>query len=134
MKSFQSCFPFDSATYNVQDFALHLFQNDVVNATCYFARNSSADGCQIKLTSMESKETRSFNIIKISLTHDVATANVNIVPGEYDVSVHDIINNHANSNSSLKETFTFIIPFHLMSPSSSLSSSSSSSLSSSSGL
>ena len=39
------------ATYNVQNFTIQLLQNGTTNITCYFAQNSSADGCQVKLIS-----------------------------------------------------------------------------------
>ncbi len=98
------------ATYNVQNFTLQLLQNGTTNITCYFAQNSSADGCQVKLISMEPSNEINFNITKTSLAQDVITEYMNIAPGEYGVSVHDIVNNVVNSNSSLKENLTFIVP------------------------
>ena len=98
------------ATYNVQSFTIQLLQNGTTNTTCYFAQNSSADGCQVKLVSMESSNEINFNVTKTSLAQDVITEYMNIAPGEYDVSVHDIVNNVVNSNSSLQEHLTFSVP------------------------
>ncbi len=112
-------FSFHSVTHTVQDFALQYLQNGLVNVTCYFAANSSADGCQITFTSMESKDTTTFNVIKTSLARDVAIGFVNVEPGEYCVNVHDIVNINTNSNSCLKEKNTFRVPDHMVSSSSS---------------
>ncbi len=105
------------ATYNVQNFTIQLLQNGTTNITCQFAQSSSADGCQVKLISMESKNVINFNITKTSLAQDVITEYMNIAPGEYGVSVHDIVNNDTNSNSSLKENLTFSVPDPVMSSS-----------------
>ena len=60
---------------------------------------------------MESSNEINFNITKTSLAQDVITEYMNIAPGQYyGVSVHDIINNVVNSNSSLKENLTFSVP------------------------
>ncbi len=66
--------------------------------------------CQVKLVSMESSNEINFNVTKTSLAQDVITKYMNIAPGEYGVSVHDIVNNVVNSNSSLQEHLTYSVP------------------------
>ncbi len=59
---------------------------------------------------MESSNETFFTITKTSLAQDVITEYINIAPGEYGISVHDIVNNVVNSNSSLQEHLTFSVP------------------------
>ncbi len=96
--------PLYLATFNVQDFTILLLQNGTTNIICYFAQNSSADGCQVKLKSIMINEA-AFVITKNPLA-DSATQYTNILTGQYEVIVYDIVNGVINQTPAYSATYS----------------------------
>ena len=89
------------ATYNVQSVSIDPLLNGTTNITCYFAQNSSATGCNVKfilLQSMNGINEEEFNVLK-DPSKNFATEYIPV--GEYEVSVHDIVNEEININPSV---------------------------------
>ena len=98
------------ATYNVQSVSIESLQNGTTNITCYFAQNSSATGCNVRfllLQSINEINKDEFNIIK-NPSKNFVTKYMNITVGEYNVSVHDIVNEEIDDNPS------FIISMYIV--------------------
>ena len=99
------------ATYNVQSVSIESLLNGTTNITCYFAQNSSATGCNVKfilLQSMNGINEEEFDIYK-NPSKNFATKYINIPVGEYEVSVHDIVNEEINDNPSVTISM-YIVP------------------------
>ena len=96
------------ATYNVQSVTIESLQNGTTNITCYFAQNSSATGCNVKFILLQSINEIFFNITKSALKN-FATKYINIPVGEYEVSVHDIVNEDIDDNPSFS-IYMYIVP------------------------
>ena len=96
------------ATYNVQRVSIESLQNGTTNITCYFAQNSSATGCNVKFIRLQSINEIFFNITKSPLKN-FGMKCMNIPVGEYEVSVHDIVNEDIDDNPSFN-IYMYIVP------------------------
>ena len=83
------------ATFNVQNFSLVVLAYDTVQLTCFFAINSSADGCNVAYKSTLSQTVTVF-IPKNEHDAKVTTNYTGIPEGLHTFSVYDVVDGVSN--------------------------------------
>ena len=94
------------ATFNVQDMGMEIMSSNLVNVTCVFAENSSANGCVVCFNS-------SFHL-KLHKPIIINTATValnNISEGVYNISAFDVVDRLSSDIEALSIP-QFSISFH----------------------
>ena len=88
------------ATFNVQHFTLNVLSDTTVQLTCFFALNSSADGCIVTFNSINQSVLVSVFIPK---DNTIAVTNYTGIPeGDSVVNVYDIVEGVNMSLAALK--------------------------------
>ena len=97
---------FFPATFNVQDMRVEIMSSNLVNVTCVFAENSSADGCVVHFNS-------SFHLklYKPIIENTTTVTLNNISEGVYNISVFDVVDRLSSDIEALSIP-QFSISFH----------------------
>ena len=92
---------FDSATLHVQHFTLDVLSDTTVQLTCFFALNSSADGCNVTFISINQSVLVSVFIPK---DNTIAVTNYTCIPeGDSVVNVYDVVEGVISDHPAIKD-------------------------------
>ena len=100
---------FDSATFHVQNFTLDVLSDTTVQLKCFFAVNSSADGCNVTFNSINQSVLVSVFIPK---DNTIAVTNYTGIPeGDSVVDVYDVVEGVSNMSLPAMESQLYNISY-----------------------
>ena len=102
-------FYFQIATFHVQNVTLDVLSDTTVQLTCFFALNSSADGCNVTFNSINQSVLVSVFILK---NNTIAVNNYTGIPeGDSVVNVYDVVEGVISNYPAVKDKkYTVVYP------------------------
>ena len=96
------------ATFHVQHFTLDLLSDTTVQLTCFFALNSSADGCNVTFNSINQSVLVSVFIPK---DNTIAVTNYTGIPeGDSVVNVYDVVEGVISDHPAISGEYNIVYP------------------------
>ena len=96
------------ATFYVQHFTLDVLSDTTVQLTCFFAVNSSADGCNVTFNSINQSVLVSVFIPKDNTI--AVTNNTGIPKGDSVVNVYDVVEGVISDHPAISGEYNIVYP------------------------